>query len=318
MLHLETIEPSTFKLLKSLQNEEYLHAAYLVGGTSLALRKGYRKSVDLDLFLKEEFDAEQLSILLQQKYGFKETYKRGCTLKGDIENVKIDIIRYDYDFIREPENNDGIRMLSIPDIIAMKLSVISDNGTRVKDFVDIAFLSKEYSLEEMIGFYSSKFPNSNAINPMIAITYYEDIDHTDPVNLIGYEYDWKHIETRLMQMTKNFQKRFSEYPCIKIDNTKKILAEHFRIQPEMIELKKEIVDNKKEITGKVYHFKVNGKNKTCVTDTKTKDICICDGLAMPGKFHLFLPWKTLEGKAAVYNQTRVVSITHKQCLGTSR
>lgn len=216
MLRLETVEPSTLELLKKLQNETDLQTTYLVGGTSIALRNGYRKSVDLDLFLKDEFDAEQLSLLLQEKYGFRETFKRNNTLKGDIGNVKIDIIRYDYNFIQTPETIDGVRMLSIPDIIAMKLSAISGNGTRVKDFVDIAFLSTEYSLEEMMSFYEMKFPNANVVGPMMGITYYNDIDHSDPVNLIGYEYSWKYIEGRLLHMTKNYRNRYPEPPCPRI------------------------------------------------------------------------------------------------------
>lgn len=218
MLYLETLDSSTYDLLKQLQAEDLLRTTYLVGGTSIAIRKGYRKSVDLDLFMQEDFDAERLSLFLQKKYNFKETFKRENTLKGDINHIKIDIISYNYVFIQEPEVEDGIRMLSIPDIIAMKLSAISGNGMRVKDFVDIAFLSQDYSLEQMIEFYIQKYPNSNPIGVMLGINYFDEIDFTDPVNLIRYEYDWKYIEKRLLQMTKNYKKVFSvcPYPISKL------------------------------------------------------------------------------------------------------
>lgn len=46
MLHLETVEPGTLELIRQLQED--IPSSFLVGGTSLALRKGYRKSVDID------------------------------------------------------------------------------------------------------------------------------------------------------------------------------------------------------------------------------------------------------------------------------
>ena len=109
MLHLETVEPGTLELIRQLQED--IPSSFLVGGTSLALRKGYRKSIDIDLFLREEFDSEALSIYLFKKYKFYETFRRNCTLKGFIENVKIDIIRYDYDFVAKPDIIEGVRML---------------------------------------------------------------------------------------------------------------------------------------------------------------------------------------------------------------
>lgn len=215
MLHTETIEPRTLEILRNLQAEDDLADSYLVGGTSLALRKGYRKSVDIDLFIRNEFNSEELSLKLYKKYGFHETFRRGYTLKGNIDDIKIDIIRYDYDFVANPETLDGVRMLSIPDIIAMKLSVISDSGTRVKDFVDIAFLSTDYSLKEMLSFFMKKYPQTSEMRPFIGLTYFDDIDHTDPVNLIGFKYDWEHIQNRLIMMTTHHMKKFQEGPCPK-------------------------------------------------------------------------------------------------------
>jgi hypothetical protein len=52
------------------------------------------------------------------------------------------------------------------------------NGTRIKDFIDIACLSSELSLEEMIKTYEKKFPNSNSIRPLRGLTYFQDINLT--------------------------------------------------------------------------------------------------------------------------------------------
>lgn len=46
MLHYETIHPTTLELLKNLSSRKEFRGMRLVGGTSLALQYGHRKSVD--------------------------------------------------------------------------------------------------------------------------------------------------------------------------------------------------------------------------------------------------------------------------------
>ena len=125
MLYKETVEPTTLELLKQLQAEPLLQTFNLVGGTALALRLGHRKSIDLDLFTREDFDIEELKFMLVQRYGLKVSYERNHTLKGFINGVMIDCIRFDYPHLQNPDIIDGIRLESVPDIIAMKLSAIA-------------------------------------------------------------------------------------------------------------------------------------------------------------------------------------------------
>lgn len=60
MLHLETVEPRTFSVLKRLMRIPELEHFCLVGGTALSLRYGHRISVDLALFCNEKFQNEQI------------------------------------------------------------------------------------------------------------------------------------------------------------------------------------------------------------------------------------------------------------------
>ena len=48
MLHYETVYEGTLGLLKQLQSLGILSEMRLVGGTSLALQIGHRKSIDID------------------------------------------------------------------------------------------------------------------------------------------------------------------------------------------------------------------------------------------------------------------------------
>lgn len=47
MLHQETVEANTFRLLKNLMQDAELSSFSLAGGTSLALLLGHRMSIDL-------------------------------------------------------------------------------------------------------------------------------------------------------------------------------------------------------------------------------------------------------------------------------
>lgn len=208
MLYTETIEGGTLELLRNLQSEVLLSSFNLVGGTSLALRMGHRKSVDLDLFTKDDFDLQELRELLVNKYDFQVSYEKGKTLKGFINNVKIDLIKYDYPQVCSVETIEGIRFESIPDVIAMKLSAICDNGSRMKDFIDIAFLSSKYSFDDMLKFYSTKFPASNQMMLAKALVYFADIDFNEDIVMLKYYFNWDKIAKRLNDMTLQRNKVF--------------------------------------------------------------------------------------------------------------
>ena len=114
--------------------------------------------------------------MLVNKYDLKVGYEKGKTLKGFIGKVMVDLIRYDYPHIQPIQTEEGIRLESLPDIVAMKLSSICDNGSRIKDFIDIAHLSNLYSFGEMLQFYTQKFPSSNPIVPTKSLVYFGDIN----------------------------------------------------------------------------------------------------------------------------------------------
>lgn len=212
MLYKETVEPRTLELLKQLQAEPQLATFNLVGGTALALRLGHRKSIDLDLFTREEFDLEETKQMLVEKYGLRVSYERNQTLKGFIDGIMIDCIRFNYLHLQEPDVMDGIRLESIPDIIAMKLSAIAQNGTRVKDFIDIATLSVYYSLDEMLGFYTSKFRQANILMPVKALTFFDEIDFNESVVMTTGRFEWKRIAKRLNDMVRDSRKIFATKP----------------------------------------------------------------------------------------------------------
>ena len=64
MLSLQTVYPDTLELLKKLAQTSILQDMRLVGGTSLALQYGHRRSVDLDFFGTTTEDVEELTDII--------------------------------------------------------------------------------------------------------------------------------------------------------------------------------------------------------------------------------------------------------------
>jgi hypothetical protein len=184
----------------TLMRDETLSSFTLVGGTALALYMGHRKSVDLDLFSPHVFQVDKLQDHLCEKYGFTTLNTADVTLIGVIGDIKVDCIYYKYPPVEPVNEIDGIRLTSMSDIAAMKLTAISQNGTRLKDFVDVAFLSTRMSLNDMLDAFHRKFPRTNIVGVTKSLLYYNDIDFSAKIDLITGDYNWNDIAKRLRAM----------------------------------------------------------------------------------------------------------------------
>lgn len=147
MLHTETVEERTLALIKRLMVDDELAAFYLVGGTALSLKIGHRKSIDIDLFTHKDFNAQKIGKHLESAYhpSAIRVIKNGVF--AIIDDVKVDVIAHQYPLIENVEKAEGIRMVSLIDIGAMKLNAIHGNGTRLKDFIDMYKLLEYHSLK---------------------------------------------------------------------------------------------------------------------------------------------------------------------------
>lgn len=184
MLHKETLTPDTLALIQKLQSDNFFENFYLVGGTGLSLQIGHRISIDIDLFTRENFDTNSYLEYLEKNFNFSLQFSHINTLKGIINGVFVDILKHDYKFVENPVETDNIRLLSKADIAAMKINAITGNGTRVKDFIDIYFLLKEYTFSEIINFYSIKYNNRNPFHAIKSLTYFNDIVAENWPNLL--------------------------------------------------------------------------------------------------------------------------------------
>ena len=175
MLHYETVDEGTLELLKQLQSLSILSEMRLVGGTSLALQIGHRKSIDIDLF--GNLSAEYENLIDELK-----TLGEVVPLKNSknihsllINNIKVDIVNYEYKWLSNKITNDNIHLATIDDIAAMKLNAIIGRGSK-KDFIDLFFILKDYSLATIMGFYTKKYNDVSTFLVLKSLTYFEDAD----------------------------------------------------------------------------------------------------------------------------------------------
>lgn len=184
MLHKETLEPATLELIRRLQADSILGGFELVGGTALALMIGHRVSVDINLFSQHAFDAQEVLEHLEKAYGFSLQYMHKNTLKGVIDHVFVDVLTHAYPKVGDIIVSEGIALISKQDIAAMKINAISGNGTRAKDFVDVYFLLKEYSVGDLLGFYSQKYAQRNTFHALKSLTWFDDMDEAAWPNML--------------------------------------------------------------------------------------------------------------------------------------
>lgn len=176
----------------------------LAGGTALALLKGHRTSVDLDLFSQSEPDTEAI---LDEVIRCGKTdillHKKNSTLLLAINDIKTDIIRHQYPQISEPILQDGLRLFGKPDIAAMKIGAIISRGSR-KDFTDLYFLLNDYSLSEILEFYTEKYRQSEKFYILKSLMYFDDADREADLKML-LPVTWNDIKSTIISACSGIQ-----------------------------------------------------------------------------------------------------------------
>jgi predicted nucleotidyltransferase component of viral defense system len=109
-----------------------------------------------------------------------------------INNVKVDIVNYNYSWLKDVININHIRLASPEDICAMKLAAVTGRGTK-KDFIDIYYLLQSFSLEQMLSFYAQKYPEGYEFTVLKSLSYFEDAER-EPMPYMLQKIDWETIK----------------------------------------------------------------------------------------------------------------------------
>lgn len=205
MLSFQTVLPNTLELLRELMQIPLFKETRLVGGTSLALQYGHRRSVDLDLFGSFEEDESIITETLENA-GFNVQIG-SCSSRVKpyyLNDVKVDFVRYQYDWIDQMIVEDGIRLASPKDIAAMKVYAIQGRGSK-KDFIDMFFLLKHYSLDEILQFYKQKYPEYSEYRALLSMTYFVDADSM-PMPEMYTNDSWEAMKDAILQEVERYNK----------------------------------------------------------------------------------------------------------------
>lgn len=154
-------------ILDQFKKDKFLKSHfYFTGGTALsAVYLHHRESEDLDFFTSESY---------QREIVFKKITQWGKEKKFDIsdrtnellqtfqlefrngEKLKVDFNHYPYRRLQKGKSLDGIIVDSLQDIATNKLVTIYQR-TQAKDFVDLYFLLKKFTLWDLIEGVRVKF-----------------------------------------------------------------------------------------------------------------------------------------------------------------
>lgn len=200
MLFYETINATTLELLKKLQSNKGFKNLLLVGGTSLALQIGHRVSIDIDLFGKIDINTIELNKLLSSYGEIVKIQQTNNIHIFTLNGVKTDIVNYSYPWIRQHVSSGGLKLASKEDIAAMKLSAITGRGTK-KDFVDLYFLLKYFTLSEMLSFYEEKYADGSVFMVLRSLSYFDDAEE-DPMPRMLHKTDWGNMKNKIMDEIK--------------------------------------------------------------------------------------------------------------------
>lgn len=203
MLQQNAVAPANLELLKKICAINELKSFGLGGGTSLALRMKHRLSIDLDFFTNTNFNTRNVFQIITKKFPSAELlFEQNQTMMFSINDVKVDFILYPFAWTQPYDVIDGTRLLSVEDIIPMKLQAASNRNSK-KDYWDIAALLEKYSLDTMLKIFSAKFPQIDIGFIIHSLTDFEKADtELDPDTNTGIS--WNEIKKKLIIAVKQY------------------------------------------------------------------------------------------------------------------
>ena len=77
---------------------------------------------------------------------------------------------------------------------------IQSRGTR-KDFVDIYFILRQYSLDNVLEWYSEKYPDANLYLVLRSLVYFDDAEMEPMLNVLE-PLDWESVKRLISDSVK--------------------------------------------------------------------------------------------------------------------
>jgi predicted nucleotidyltransferase component of viral defense system len=201
-MHPETINNQTKRVLEKIGKAELGNKFYLAGGTSLAIHLGHRISIDLDWFSGKNFSNRDIKEKLSALGAFSLISEEDGTVHGTLDDVKVSFLRYKYGLLFPLIKFEGIQLADERDIAAMKIDAISSRGSK-KDFIDIYFLLKKYSLADLLGFFEKKYSgiSYNRLHLLKSLSYFTDAER-QPMPTMIKPIEWETVKKYLSEQSQ--------------------------------------------------------------------------------------------------------------------
>ena len=211
----ETVSDDLLKLAERLCKIPSIKEFNIVGGTALALQIGHRKSTDIDLFYNSLEISVDFALILDD---LRDTFKtvdvvsinENRALITHIENIKVDfVIQRNSKMLDNPIVIQGLRLASIRDIAAMKVMAVATTSNRIKDYVDIYYLLKHFSLEALFDLYLEKYNTGNVQTALENLPYFYDVspDEFEALDFLDTAPSLKELCSTLAQEVKMYSEK---------------------------------------------------------------------------------------------------------------
>jgi hypothetical protein len=213
MLQKHIVQPYLWHVLNILQKAPAFKDYVLFGGTALHLQIGYRMSDDIDLLTNKQIDKDGIYQFFYNNFQNINIVNSGNAIyQINTNGLKVDFVSLPFKLLEPIQEIDGIRMLSKKDIAVMKLHALANRGDQAKDFVDLYYLLKEYTLKDLLDGYKEKYKVQDISIILKSMIYFDDVktDNWQGVKMINESLSVSNIKQTLEHEVKEYTKETYE------------------------------------------------------------------------------------------------------------
>jgi Nucleotidyl transferase AbiEii toxin, Type IV TA system len=157
--------------------------------TAIAVHLGHRVSRDLDFFFHQEsIDLDKLARRLNAVGPFAVTERSAGTLNGIFSATKVQFLHADearpQHLLEPPEEVDGLQIVGLSDLLAMKLKVVGDRG-ELRHYFDLMTIEQrtgrtvDEGLALFVARFEPEYPQEAINHILLGLGYFDDVDPDD-------------------------------------------------------------------------------------------------------------------------------------------
>lgn len=198
-MHLNILTNPQHELLPLIRR--FQRSFYLVGGTAISLHIGHRRSIDFDLFTCARLSKSRIRKVLRE-------WSQPCRIIHEDDDqmhflcnqVKLTFFQYPFEIPHAIKAGDFMTMPDLLTLAAMKAFALGRRA-KWKDYVDLFFIFRHYSIAQVSDLASSIFADQFSEKLFREqLCYHADIDYTEKVDYIGQPVADEEVRTGLIDL----------------------------------------------------------------------------------------------------------------------